>query len=230
MYHNLCINNTDQAVANASWSWFLALKLPVPLNPPCLSFSVPWLSWNHDNPICDRRSATHSRCMPPELSACWTPLDPCRPLLLAPTVLIVSAPASTPPDLLAVCYTAVAASLSQIVWDSVKLTDLDLVAPRWLYPARDCNPRLGTNRWAFRHPHESRRDSYVSCHLLVTTHEKNHLAWLTSLEILILALALTLLLLACLYPHVIEPKRPDPILLAPRFCPHSISPPESRPV
>ena len=73
-------------------------------------------------------------------------LDPCRPLLLALTVLTVSTPISTPPDPLAVRCTAVAASLSQIDWDSVDLADLDLVAPRWLYPARDRNPRLGTFR------------------------------------------------------------------------------------
>ena len=71
-------------------------------------------------------------------------LDPCHPLLLALTVLAVSTPILTPPDPLAVHYTTVAASLSQIVWDSVELADLDLVAPRWLYPARDRNPRLGT--------------------------------------------------------------------------------------
>ena len=65
---------------------------------------------------------------------------------------------------------------------------------------------------------------------LVTTHAKKPLARLTSLELLVLVIVLTLLLLACLYPHVIEPERPNPILLAPRFRPRSISPPESGPV
>ena len=190
---------------------------------------MPQLSWTHNNPVHDRRSATHSHCTLPELSACWTSLDPCHPLLLALAVLAVSAPASTPPDPLAVHYTTVAASLSQIVWDLVELADLDLVAPRWPYPARDHNPRLGTFCWAFRHPHKSRRDSYISCHLLAAMHTKNPLTGLTSLEILLLAFVLTLLLLACLYPHAIEPECPNPILLAPRFQPHSISPPKSRP-
>ena len=54
-------------------------------------------------------------------------LDPCHPLLLALAVFAVSTPISIPPDLLAVRYTAVAASLSQIVWDSVELADLDLL-------------------------------------------------------------------------------------------------------
>ena len=65
---------------------------------------------------------------------------------------------------------------------------------------------------------------------LVTTHMKKPLARLTSLEIVILVLVLILLLLTCLYPRTVEPERPDPILLAPRFCPRSISPPESGPV
>ena len=73
------------------------------------------------------------------------------------------------------------------------------------------------------------RDSYISHHFLAAMHAKNPLTRLTSLEILIFALALTLLLLACLYPHIVEPEHPDPILLAPHFCPCSISPPESRP-
>ena len=47
--------------------------------------------------------------------------------MLVPAVFVVSAPLSSPPDLLAVRYTAVAASLSQIVWDSVELADLDLL-------------------------------------------------------------------------------------------------------
>ena len=47
--------------------------------------------------------------------------------MLAPAVLAVSTPFLIPPDLLAVRYTAVAASLSQIIWDSVKLADLDLL-------------------------------------------------------------------------------------------------------
>ena len=55
------------------------------------------------------------------------PLDPCCPLLFALAVLAVSTPFPIPPDLLAVRYTAVAASLSQIVWDSVELADLDLL-------------------------------------------------------------------------------------------------------
>ena len=55
------------------------------------------------------------------------PLDPCHPLLLVPAVLAVSTPISTPPDPLAVRYTAVAASLSQIIWDLVELADLDLL-------------------------------------------------------------------------------------------------------
>ena len=63
----------------------------------------------------------------PNLLLAKNPLDPCRLLLLAPAVLAVSAPLSTPPDPLAVRYTTVAASLSQIVWDSVELADLDLL-------------------------------------------------------------------------------------------------------
>ena len=47
--------------------------------------------------------------------------------MLALAVLAVSAPLSNPPDLLAVRYTTVAASLSQIVWDLVELADLDLL-------------------------------------------------------------------------------------------------------
>ena len=47
--------------------------------------------------------------------------------MLAFAVLTVSTPISIPPDPLAVRYTAVAASLSQIVWDSVELADLDLL-------------------------------------------------------------------------------------------------------
>ena len=64
---------------------------------------------------------------------------------------------------------------------------------------------------------------------LVTTHAKKPLTRLTSLELLVLVIVLTLLLLACLYPRVTEPERPDPILLAPRTRPRSISPPESGP-
>ena len=49
------------------------------------------------------------------------------PPVVYPAVLAVSAPLSIPPNLLAVRYTAVAASLSQIIWDSVELADLDLL-------------------------------------------------------------------------------------------------------
>ena len=70
----------------------------------------------------------------------------------------------------------------------------------------------------------------MSRHPLVTTHVKKPLTRLTSLELLALVVILTLLLLACLYPCVIEPEHPDPILLTPRFRPRSISPPESGPV
>ena len=44
MYHNLCINNTDRAVANASRSWFLALKPPVPLDPLARRIACPDLA------------------------------------------------------------------------------------------------------------------------------------------------------------------------------------------
>ena len=69
----------------------------------------------------------------------------------------------------------------------------------------------------------------MSRHPLVTTHAKKPLAQLTSLELLVLVVILILLLLACLYPRATELERPDPILLAPRLRPRSISPPESGP-
>ena len=131
-------------MATASRSWFLALKPPVPLDPlarriACPDLAEPTITLY----MTEDQLPIVAACCPNPLLA-ENPLDPCHPLLLVPAVLAVSTPISTPPDPLAVRYTAVAASLSQIVWDSVKLTDLNLVAPRWLYPARDHNPRLGT--------------------------------------------------------------------------------------
>lgn len=53
---------------------------------------------------------------------------------------------------------------------------------------------------------------------------------LTSLEILALALVLvSLVLLAYLYPRTPEPERPDPLLLAPRTRPRSLTPPDLGP-
>ena len=133
-------------MANASRSWFLASKPPVPLDPLARRIACPNLAEPTKTPYVteDRLPIVAARRQNPSLAK--NLLDSCRPLLLAPTVLAVSAPLSIPPNPLAVRYTAVAASLSQIVWDSVELADLDFVAPRWPYPARDRNPRLGTLR------------------------------------------------------------------------------------
>ena len=114
-------------MANASRSWFLALKPPVPLDPLARRIACPDLA----EPMItsyvteDRLPIVAARRPNPLFAK--DPLDPCRPLLLALIVFAVSAPLSIPPDLLAVRYTAVAASLSQIVWDSVELADLDLL-------------------------------------------------------------------------------------------------------
>ena len=137
----------DRVVANASQSWFLALKPPVPLDPLARRIACPNLAEPTITPYVteDRLPIVAAHC-PNPLLAKKNLLDPCCPLLPALAVLAVSAPISTPPDPLAVRCTTVAASLSQIVWDSVDLADLNLVAPRWPYPARDRNPRLGTFR------------------------------------------------------------------------------------
>ena len=117
----------DRAVANASRSWFLALKPPVPLDPLARHIACPDLAEPTITPYMteDRLPIVAAHCLNPLLAE--NPLDPCCPLLLALTVLAVSAPFPIPPDLLAVRYTAVAASLSQIVWDLVELADLDLL-------------------------------------------------------------------------------------------------------
>ena len=117
----------DRAVANASQSWFLALKPPILLDPLACHIACPNLAEPTITPYVteDQLPIVAARRLYPLLAE--NPLDPCRPLLLALAVFTVSAPISIPPDLLAVRYTAVAASLSQIVWDSVELADLDLL-------------------------------------------------------------------------------------------------------
>ena len=103
------------------------MKPPVLLNPLARHIACPDLAEPTITPYVteDLLPIVTARHLYPLLAE--NPLDPCRPLLLALTVFAVSTPISIPPDLLAVRYTAVAASLSQIVWDSVELADLDLL-------------------------------------------------------------------------------------------------------
>ena len=110
-------------MANASQSWFLASKPPIPLDPLARRIACPDLAEPTKTPYVteDRLPIVAARRLNPSLA------EPLPPPVACPTVLAVSAPISIPPNPLAVRYTAVAASLSQIVWDSVELADLDLL-------------------------------------------------------------------------------------------------------